>query len=278
MKKLLVTIASAWMLCMANVNAQITLDRDLTPWGGMGDAFYLAQISKTETKYVFLDTMNNTFSLYNMDFTPFMENISVPEPFISGTTAFFQPVYITRTLFDCDSSNIEYAYQSATNATKPFRIVRTDGTILFQQDSANGVFCIGSCLGLTDITRPIRNTSAGAKLFLQHYDSVRQHILVYSLCDSLPVDAFYFSPSNQSLVELLPNPASNTINFTFNLPDNFNSYELVIFDNRGKEIKREKLNSQKYTLDVNNLSSGSYNYSLVTKSKAYQAGKFIITR
>jgi len=277
MKKLII-IAGALILYANNMNAQITLDNDLTPWGGMGDAFYLAQISKTETKYVFLDTMNNTFSLYNMDFTPFIENISVPEPFISGTTAFFQPVYITRTLFDCDSSNIEYAYQSSTNATKPFRIVRTDGTILFQRDSANGVFCIGSCLGLTDIIRPIQNTSAGAKLFLQHYDSIRQHILVYSLCDSLPVNAFYFSSFNQSFVELLPNPASNTIYFKFNLPDNFNSYELVIFDNTGKEFKRDRLNTQKYSLDVSNLSSGNYGYTLCTKAKIYQSGKFIIAK
>lgn len=272
------------LLCTARTKAQITLDNDITPWAGFGDAFYLAQISETETKYVFLDTLSNTFSLYNMDFTPFMENIIVPEPFKRDPSTFFQPVYITRTLFDCDSSNIEYAYQSSTNSNMPFRIVRTDGTVLFARDSANGVYCIGSCLGLTDIIRPIRNTSDGAKLYLQHYDdstnNYQQHILVYSLCGNLPSEVFDFSPLNQSWVELFPNPASSTVNFKINIPDNINSYELVIFDKSGREISRKRLSSQNenYSIDVSSLSSGGYSYALCTKMKVYQTGKFILTK
>src|SRR3972149_7170144 len=104
MKNTITIIASILMLGTANIKAQITLD-NIVDSVNRGDDFYMARISPTETKYVFLDTVTNTFSLYNMDFTPFMTNIAVPEPFDIMTYP-MQPIYITRALFDCDTSNI----------------------------------------------------------------------------------------------------------------------------------------------------------------------------
>ncbi len=282
MKNKLLLLTSAYIIFSTNIKAQITLDKEITPWGGMGESFYVAQISSSETKYVFIDTLSNTFSLYNLDFTPYIENIVVPEPFIQGTT-FMQPIYITRTLFDCDSSNIEYAYQSSTNIQKPFRVVRTDGTILFQRDSSNGVFCIGSCLGLSDFVRPIRNTSEGTKLFLQHYEtgSGKRHIYVYSLCDELPMSVFDFSIFNTAFVDVYPNPSSDLVMFKVNPPDNLESeYEIVISNVNGGVLKRGKVNKTDYTytFKVNDISSGMYYYSLFSDLKPYQSGKFIITK
>ncbi len=59
-----------------------------------------------------------------------------------------------------------------------------------------------------------------------------------------------------------------------------NEYELMILDNNAKEIKREKINfrNANYSIDMTNCSSGTYYYSLCTKSKAYQSGKFILTK
>ncbi len=277
MKKLII-ISITWMLCMAGIKAQITLDTIVYPV----DAAYLfrpVQISPSETKYFFADTATNTFGLFNMDFTPFMTNIAVPEPFAFTTDA-FQPLYITRTLFDCDSSNIEYAYYSPGNINKPFRIVRTDGTILFAIDSANGPYCSGNCLGLTDIIRPIRNTSDGAKLFLQKSSPTPTQIHIYSLCGTLPMDVFDFAIFNESFVRMSPNPSSGLLTFQINLPDNMNEYELLIFDNGAREMKREKINSynNNYSIDMHDFNSGNYYYVLSTKDKTYQSGKFILTK
>src|SRR5436305_1807307 len=104
MNKLLTIISLVVLMQTDKVYAQITLDTTITTRGGLGYDYYTVQISKTETKYLFEDTLSNTFSLYNMDFTPFLLNISVPEPFGPYT---FQVIYVTRTLFDCDSTNIE---------------------------------------------------------------------------------------------------------------------------------------------------------------------------
>ena len=267
-----------FLLTSASLSAQITLDREV-------DSLFLAyqfktvQISNTETKYFFADTVTNTFSLYNMDFTPFLVNISVPEPFAITTTG-FQALYITRALFDCDTSNIEYAFTSPTDNNQPFRIVRTDGTILFQLDSANGPYCWGGCLGLSDIIRPIINTSDGSKLFLQKYNAGYEQIFIYSLCGTLLTDVFDFILNDQTYITVFPNPSSSIVTFNINLPDNFNNYELIIVDNNARELKREKLNSTRrnYSIDIRDFSNGLYFYSLSTKSKTYQTGKILITK
>ncbi len=262
--------------------AQITLDTIVqNTYSGIGSGFRAVQISPSETKWYFQDTTANTFSLYNMDFTPFMLSIAVPEPFQPTNFNNFNVLYITRALFDCDTSTIEYVYETPISAYYTFRIVRTDGTILFQLDSANGPYGYGGQMGGESEIRPIINTSVGAKLFLQRPNLLGgpEPIHVYSLCGTLPTEV-HFSEINYSFIELFPNPVSNSLTFKINLPDNMNEYELVIVNNNAQEIKREKLNVPRtvYKLDVKNLSAGSYFYILCTKNKSYQSGKFIITK
>ena len=237
--KYILVLMVASMVKQSVCVGQITLDTTVMPLDGWGFDIYPVQISATETKYLFADSTTNTFSLYNMDFTPFLLNVPVPEPFATWT---FQVLYVTRTLFDCDSSNIEYVYESSLgNNNHPFYIMRTDGTQLFRLDSAIGIFCLGGCLGLSDIIRPIRNTSAGTKLFLHRPGGNGQLINIYSLCGTLPLDVFDFTISNQSFVKMFPNPSSGSIIFQINLPDNISECELIILDNSAKELIRENI-------------------------------------
>lgn len=278
MRKLLLIILTSLVTSSVEMKAQIILDTILGPVM-RGTDFYMAQISPTETKYVFLDTISNTFSLHNMDFTPFLSNISVPEPF-ALTTAQMQPVYITRALFDCDTSNIEYAFESPVNSYhKPFRIMRTDGTQLFYLDSANGPYCLGGCLGMSDVIVPIKNTSAGTKLWLQKTNSA--NIFIYSLCGDLPTSIFDFTSTNQqSFIKVFPNPTQGYLAFDITLPDNLAEYQLVIITSEGKEISRQRIVGQAphLTIDTSNLSNGTYYYSLCTRNRAYQSGKFILNK
>ena len=274
-KLVILTIFLMSFLCFKSSNAQITLDNIVTPHDGIGFDFYTVDISPTETKYLFEDTVTNTLSLYNMDFTPFMLNIAVPEPFGLWT---HQVLYVSRSLFDCDSTNIEYVYESPTIGTNTFYIMRTDGTQLFRLDSANGPYCLGGCLGMSDIIQPIRNTSAGAKLFLQRPNT--QNIYIYSLCGTLTTDPLGINLRNNSYVTVFPNPTSHLLTFKINPPDNINNYELVIVDNNAKEARREKIEAgnDKYVIDISGYNSGTYFYSLCTKNKSCQTGKFIITK
>jgi len=264
-----------------NVKAQITLDTIAASQYGIGYGFYTVQLSPTETKYLFSDTVTNSFSLFNMDFTPFMTNITLPEPIVTNNGSFYTVLYVSRSLFDCDSTNIEYAYSAPTNGFKTFYVMRTDGTELFHLDSANGPYCAGGCLSYSDVIRPVRNTSDGAKLFLQRpYNFFGFKFWIYSLCGTLLEEVFDFTQSHQSYVTVYPNPSSTTLNFEINLPDNMHEYYLLIMDSEAKEVKREELNSRnnKYTMNISDMNNGTYLYSLCTKFKSYQTGKFILTK
>ncbi len=278
MKKILLITVGVFMLCNTNMKAQITLQYTLDSVTS-GGQFYCTDLGNNDFKYVILDTFINGFHLYNMDMTPYM---SVPIPKTYGKIYDYTVCYITKTLFDCDSTNIEFAYESPSNIYEPFYIFRTDGTLLFKADSSNAPYDFGGYGGSIDI-RPIINTSDGTKLFLQ-YSSQKygSGLRIYSLCGTLPeaTNIYNFPHLQQQFVKIYPNPASNSLTFQINPPDNMNKYELVILDNNAKELRRENVGygNVKLTIDVSNFSSGAYYYSLCTKSKAFQTGKFIITK
>lgn len=260
--------------------AQITLVAQIDS-SAYGFLWQMVQISSTETKYCFKDTVNNTFSLLNMDFTPFIANILVPEPWASFTPEYYEAYYITRDLFDCDTSNIEFVFAAPLTFNKPFRILRTDGTELFRLDSAIGLYCSGDCgNGGSDILSPITNTSASARMVLTKINSGNEVDYIYSLCGSLPMQVFDFSGISKSYVRIFPNPTAGVLTFQLNLPDNRNEYELVILDSQGKELKRENVNTRGrvFSVDVKDFDNGPYIYSLCTKYKIYQNGKFIINK
>ncbi len=269
-----------FLLLNTSSTAQITLDAQIDS-SAYPALWRMVQISPTETKYLFPDTVNNTFNLLNMDFTPFISNIAVPDPWAWTTVQHYSVYYITRDLFDCDTSNIEFVFAAPLTAYKPFRVLRTDGTLLFQLDSAIAFFCGGDCgNGGSDWVPPILNTSAGAKLVLSKFNSGNEVDYIYSLCGTLPNQVFDFPTISQSYVRIFPNPSAGLLTFQLNLPDNRNEYELVILDINGAELKREKVNvlSNTFSIDVKEYSSGSYVYSLCTKNKSYQNGKFIINK
>jgi hypothetical protein len=262
--------------CSAS-KAQIVLEavRD-SMW--LDEEFKTVQISPTETKWFFNDTVNNTFSLYNMDYSPFLTNIAVPVPFNSASGFdHFSVLYITRSLFDCDTSNIEFIYEAPHNI-KPLWVMRTDGTILLQVDSANLPYCFG-CRGGTEDILPIVNTSAGSKLFIQKTGLGWNKVFVYSLCGSLSTEILDFtSTQSESFVKVFPNPSSSSLTFQINPPDNINEIELVIIDDNAKEVSREKIKGEStYKIEISNFHNGTYFYSLCTKNKSYQNGKFILT-
>lgn len=264
------------------LHAQVTLDHviNASTFGSepyLGQTFYTTQLSENETKYVFCDESTNTLNLYDMDLTPFLLNIALPAPLQNGIR---QPIYITRSLFDCDSTNIEFIYESPSQMDE-FWIMRTDGTQLLYMDSVNAPYCIGGCLGLSDIIVPIRNTSDGTKLFLQKLDpnGTSTQLYIYSVCGTLLTENFYLPTQQTTFVTgVYPNPSQQQVNFRINLPDNINNYQLVITSGNATEVKRQLItnSSDIQTLDVSAFSSGTYFYSLCTASKVYQTGKFIV--
>jgi hypothetical protein len=275
MKKFVLFILILWS---ASVTAQITLDTTIYTWNAIGYDFYPVKLSTNETKYYIQDTLSNTFTLYNLDFTPFLQNVSVPEPYLPFSHG-MSVIYLSRTLFDCDSSNIEYAYTAIGPYYRPFYIMRTDGTELFKLDSSLAPWALGTLNGSQDI-RPIMNTEDGAKLFL-YYPSNTKDLNIYSLCGSLPTGFNIIINKNEySIINVFPNPSTGLINFQINLPDNIFKYELIIYSSSGNELIRKPINGSVINnyFDLNVFSSGNYFYKLISETEEKVVGKFIIQK
>lgn len=258
---------------ISSLKAQIVLEHTLDT-AYSGDRFYVTDIGGNDYKYIFLNEKKNSFSIRNMDMSPYVLDINIPV--FDSIKNNFVVMYVTKSLFDCDSSNIEYVYQHKNDNNQAFRIFRTDGTLIFQKDSAFGPYCFG-CYGGSNIWRPIINTSAGTKLFLHHSNSPKMNI--YALCGTLPLGINDITQPYQ-FVKIFPNPTSEYLYFEFTLPDNFDQYYLIIFNSNGQELVRKNkiMAGNGFSIEVKNYAGGTYYYSLASKSKVLQTGKFIISK
>ncbi|MEO8088187.1 MAG: T9SS type A sorting domain-containing protein [Bacteroidota bacterium] len=238
-----------------------------------GKQFYFTDLGNNNYKYLLIDYYNNYFSLYNLDNSPYILNIIPGVPLDSGHI--FTIAYITSTLFDCDSTNIEYAITAVGVATKPFYVFRTDGTLLFSKDSVVGPYCIG-CFGGSRWFKPVFNTPVGTKMLLANFTT--NDWFLYSLCGTLPETVDQSIEQNQ-YVKLYPNPSSGMTIMEIDLMDNLENYELNIYNSLLKSVRKESIRGSKtLTIDNNSLSSGVYFFSLQTTTKIIQTGKFVITK
>lgn len=277
MKKII--IYTILLLCTVKTYSQISLDTIINPWNAIGYDMYPIKISVNETKYYVQDTLTNTFNLYNLDFSPFLLNVAVPESY-SPFTKNMEVIYISRTLFDCDSTNIEYAYTAIGSGFNPFYIMRTDGTMLFKLDSALAPYVIGALNGSQDI-RPIMNTESGAKLFL-YYPKNTNNLYIYSLCGTLNNNLFSMTNTifNESFVNVSPNPSTGVVSFQMILPDNLNTYSIRILDSKGRTLTSKLLDNNNFnnTFNFESFSNGQYYYNVYQNNLVYYSGKFLIAK
>lgn len=275
MKKLLLITAGAWMLWTASVKAQITYEHTYSIAQPGQYNLFLTNLGNNNFKHVIYDYYNAELNLYNLDHTPFMLNIPVP---VQDSGAFYRIGYITSTLFDCDSTNIEYALMSnSPSPSRKFWVYRTDGTLIFSRDSVTTNYCYGCGAGSIEI-HPIVNTPAGAKLYLFKAISGFWEISVYGLCDSLPV-SFMDMNQSDSYLRVYPNPSSGMMNFKFTLPSSFERYKLTIYNSELREIKTMIIEGEtELALDCRTLSPGAYFYSFQNKNRIFQSGQFVLTK
>lgn len=264
------------ILLIGQVSAQITLEHTFDSVS-YGRDFYITDIGNNNSKFVFIDATANSFDLLNLDGTPYLTDIPTPDPIEPDYTV----AYVTNALFDCDSSTLEYAFMSYLNGYLPFRVLRTDGTILLQVDSARGPVCYGCVAGTKEIT-PIVNTQEGAKLvlFKDLSPGVRRN-LIYDLCGTLPAsDQTVDIRGSGVMVKVYPNPSSTMIIFEINSLTNLTDSRLTVVDATGQLVLSQIVLGQNdlISIEVSHLTSGQYQYSVGGSQGTLQSGKFIVTK
>lgn len=259
------TFLCSLILCFyfyTDTKAQITLDSSLSEWVN------IIKLEKSGYKYMDIEYSYDTMYLYNLDFSLF-KKMALPAPGSGG----YRVEYITETLFDTDSNTVEYAIE--TSPTGWLKIMNEAGTVLL--DVPGGRFPWGSqpSVLMNQTYYPVTNTPQGAKMRV----AVGAQMYIYTLPGYLECSTCY-SPilsqnangnvnrSTISLSQSYPNPAFQFTVIDYVLPENVNEGIIVLYDANGREIKRYNVNSKSSHVNISTseLSSGTYYYSLVTKS------------
>jgi len=231
------------------------------------------KLSNTETKY--LDqpgywTTQNHFTLYNLDGSPYKTIQMPPKPDPSALIEIVD--FITNSLFDNDSSNIEYLVHydpcDSLLSGAPWRvkIIREDGTVLLDEAYA-------SYSGLQ-----IYNTEQGVKLMLPYYtdNSILYKKIVFSLPGKLPsgVEKNYLNETIKP--SLYPNPNSGTffINVNSKLGE---SATIDLYSITGKLLRSYKSDSKIIQINESGLSNGVYIINTQT-NQGFQRTKMIIQK
>jgi hypothetical protein len=235
------------------------------PNGASPKSLMLIQLDSATYKYVVFDETNSQFTLYNLNHSVYL-NVNIPLTY-NYNTNYYQVSYITKSLFDCDTSNIEYVLNLLGDAQpntypKKILIYRTNGTLLYSVDSCCYMnYSYGWKHGPVE-NQPIVKTPTGTKLILRCLDGSGR---IFSVCGNLPnqikdINDVYF------IGNPYPNPTDDLITIPYSLPQGETNGTIKIFDSNGNEIKSFIVDSNftSLKLSTSELPNGIYFYQLYT--------------
>jgi len=250
------------------------VDADLN--GGTNREFELVELDSSEFKYLLLDYGNSVFNLYNLDYTLF-QTVNIPVVWANFN---YRVHYISRSLFDCDTSNIEYLIDVQC-VPQPciggyVKIYRTDGSELFSRDTAHAQIAFGS----SNLARfPIISTPNGTKLLLDR-PSPFSTVEIYSLCGTLPptLEIKDYDSAQKIHSQALPNPASNIVTINYLLPPGENEGDIRFYDISGNIVKSYHIdnNFSSIIVSINDFPSGTYIYKIETATQVSDGEQLII--
>jgi len=259
MKKLIFCLL---ILTIKESYSQITLD-----FQSSLDNLYPVKLTDTETKYCLLDQVtlnyNRTFTLYNLDGTFYKTIQMPPKPDTTASVGYF-PMYISRTLFDTDPSNIEYIveyeWDSLNNSSyyqHKSQVIREDGTILL--DEMNGrSFFFGQ----------VYSTEEGAKLMIGGYYYANGTPCEYTTkVFNLPGELLTNSEDKSQLAPslmLYPNPNNGSFYIKFN-SNIATDHHIELYSPNGKLI--DTYQSSGNPTHITNLGLSDGMYLINTRSK-----------
>lgn len=234
------------------------------------------RLDSSTYKYIYFDKINSHFTLYNLNHSVFM-NVTIPITFNSNSSA-YQIAYVSKSLFDCDTSNIEYALSflgdgNPTSYPKRFYVYRTNGTQLVNIDSCCFLNYSNGWQYGPLYNEPVVNTPIGSKLILRHLDGSTR---IYSIC-GLNLTGIKKYDVNNELGNPFPNPTEKTVTISYSLPEGEKNGTIKIYDSNGKEIRSYAVDNNflNISLTIADLENGIYYYQLIT-SKGQTGTKKLI--
>lgn len=241
--------------------------------------FYLTQIAQNEYKYLWIDPQGNAFKLYNLNHS-LMLSETVPITY-SASSSVYNITFVSRSLFDCDSTNIEYGIVFLGNGgpgypNPYFAVYRTNGVLFQKIDSVRFLnYSTGVMAGTYNNHTPVINTPAGSKLILAKPNG---QPAIYSLCGNIPTGIVKNGGDTFDDALPFPNPTNKQITLPYTFPGNETKGKMLIYNNSGQIIKEFDVDNtfNSIVLNTTDLSPGIFFYELVVKGKKSGAQKFIV--
>ncbi len=223
-----------------------------------------------------LITNPTTIDLYNLDQTLFI-SIDIPDNSIPSSTTSIR--YVTRSLFDCDTTNIEFLYYVSSIDTNIAKIIREDGEEYF--DFGN-VYLWTSLAAENTLKLPIISDESGS--YIRFGSSAGT--VVYKLSGQVPMAlprecdgsliTGIMEQNNHSGFGVYPNPAQDFIRFEYDL-EGKNRAKLFLFDTSGRLVRELQLGPafDHIRLNISNLDKGTYIARIVTEDGFELSEKFV---
>jgi hypothetical protein len=262
MKRLILT--TTILVAFFAVNAQVTLEKTYN---------YSASIVKLETlgyKYFIMDVPGAQCRIYNLDHSLYKTiNCTVPNNYYLADIK-----YISENLFDNDAGiELVYIYYKYNSAQQYYeyksRIINEDGSDIQTIDGAQYIY-----VNKTD--------DDTYKLFAYCFDySVFPEKVwtnIYALPGTPIVSAYLNDNKSDILLNVFPNPATETVKVAYSLPDNVESGKLYLLDNSGRAVNEFVVdNHTNYlSLDVSQFNSGVYYYFIEYENRRTSSKKLVI--
>lgn len=271
----LLLLGSSWAV------AQIDFEHQFSP-SDPNYSYQLKLVQIDDDEYVYATVVNSVITLYDLDYQV-MEEIDLPA---SGWV-----YYITRSMFDCDDSNIEYMLATGSDITDSHVYVfRSDGTELFHQQNAsvNGIVTAGPT---NAIMSPIMKTPDGTKMFIQR--TISWHgddgLDVYGLCGDLPSSCCSDAPGDPPGIaqhrsdlhapvnQSSPNPTRDYSTVELQEPIGKNGAMLNVYNSGGQLVSTVSVfpGQSRIQVDLSDQSAGTYIYRIESADGALPGGKIV---
>ena len=238
--------------------------------------FMYIRLDSNKYKYALLNPRESKFTLYNLNHSVY-KKVNIPTQWSTSNIYFIS--YISTSLIDCDTSNLEYILCVVGDGVvqtypKKVLIYRENGVLLQTIDSCtflNNATGDGVRYG-PEYTKPIINTPNGTKLIIRN---LNQDVQIYSMCGKV-FENVEESQSRQ-LTPPYPNPTRTTITIPYRLPQGNSEGQLLLHDMSGKLINSYKVDDtfDELIISMDKLPAGTYYYFIRTNNQSTSGKKII---
>ena len=278
--KLLLTVLALFIIHLSHAQLEFQGDFEKTP--------FVILIDEDEPVFIFYEAIEESIVLYNMDMT-LLVSMTIPIEYDGPANALF---HVSRQLFDCDSTNIEYLITRAGFEPEErfVKIFREDGEEIFSlpehyYETQEGIIQNPS------IGYPLAQVEDGVQFVFRNGfggTQVTSPSKVYKSCGQIPSYSCQILGSGGNVglddnvggvnaYSLHPNPGDNRFEIEYQLPNGQSEGQLLVYSISGQLVLEKRVGEamRKILVNTSDWETGRYEVVLRTKEGGFISQSYI---